>query len=82
LPNERIFTSILDGWCNQQLVRNLALSTIEGRPLAAAKLDLPPRQHSQDHSSSRIAPGWLRTKKNRPTHQSQIVKNDEYGLLE
>ena len=70
LPNERIFTSMLDGRRNQQLARGLAFSTIEGRPVAAARLGLPPRQHFKDHSSSRITLGWLRTKKHRPTHQS------------
>lgn len=30
-PDEQVFTAMLDGWRNQQLARNLAFSTIEGR---------------------------------------------------
>lgn len=30
-PEEQVFTAMLDGWRNQQLARNLAFSTIEGR---------------------------------------------------
>jgi integrase/recombinase XerC len=30
-PEEQAFESMLDGWRNQQLARNLALSTIAGR---------------------------------------------------
>ncbi|WP_218061862.1 tyrosine-type recombinase/integrase [Planobispora rosea] len=34
-PEEQVFTAMLDGWRNQQLARNLAFSTIEGREKAA-----------------------------------------------
>jgi hypothetical protein len=30
-PDEQVFTAMLDGWRNQQLARNLARSTVEGR---------------------------------------------------
>jgi len=30
-PEEQVFEAMLDGWRNQQLARNLALSTINGR---------------------------------------------------
>ncbi|GAA3521421.1 hypothetical protein FHR32_006021 [Streptosporangium album] len=30
-PEEQVFEAMLDGWRNQQLARNLAFSTIEGR---------------------------------------------------
>ena len=30
-PDEQVFTAMLNGWRNQQLARNLAFSTIEGR---------------------------------------------------
>jgi hypothetical protein len=30
-PEEQIFDAMLSGWRNQQLARNLAFSTIEGR---------------------------------------------------
>ena len=30
-PEEQVFTAMLDGWRNQQLARNLAFSTINGR---------------------------------------------------
>ncbi|MBA3488822.1 MAG: site-specific integrase [Longispora sp.] len=30
-PDEQVFTAMLDGWRNQQLARNLAFGTIEGR---------------------------------------------------
>ncbi|WP_406314610.1 hypothetical protein OHA77_39935 [Streptosporangium sp. NBC_01639] len=30
-PEEQVFEAMLDGWRNQQLARNLALSTIEKR---------------------------------------------------
>jgi integrase/recombinase XerC len=33
-PDEQVFTAMLDGWRNQQLARNLAFSTIEGREKA------------------------------------------------
>jgi integrase/recombinase XerC len=33
-PEEQVFTAMLDGWRNQQLARNLAFSTIEGRERA------------------------------------------------
>jgi integrase/recombinase XerC len=33
-PEEQMFTAMLDGWRNQQLARNLALSTISGREKA------------------------------------------------
>ena len=33
-PDEQVFTAMLDGWRNQQLARNLAFSTIEGRERA------------------------------------------------
>ncbi|MEV8183959.1 site-specific integrase [Specibacter sp. NPDC078692] len=33
-PEEQVFTAMLDGWRNQQLARNLAFSTIEGREKA------------------------------------------------
>ena len=30
-PDEQVFQAMLDGWRNQQLARNLARSTVEGR---------------------------------------------------
>lgn len=33
-PEEQVFAAMLDGWRNQQLARNLALSTIDGREKA------------------------------------------------
>ncbi len=30
-PEEQVFAAMLEGWRSQQLARNLALSTIEGR---------------------------------------------------
>ena len=30
-PEEQVFPAMLDGWRNQQLARNLACSTVEGR---------------------------------------------------
>jgi len=30
-PEEQVFTAMLEGWRNQQLARNLAISTVEGR---------------------------------------------------
>ncbi len=33
-PEEQVFTAMLDGWRNQQLARNLAFSTINGREKA------------------------------------------------
>ena len=30
-PEEQVFSAMLDGWRNQQLARNLAFSTVEGR---------------------------------------------------
>jgi integrase/recombinase XerC len=33
-PEEQVFAAMLDGWRNQQLARNLALSTINGREKA------------------------------------------------
>ncbi len=30
-PAEQVFDAMLDGWRNQQLARNLAASTVEGR---------------------------------------------------
>ena len=30
-PEEQVFSAMLDGWRNQQLARNLALSTVDGR---------------------------------------------------
>ena len=33
-PAERVFEAMLDGWRNQQLVRRLAFSTVEGRERA------------------------------------------------
>jgi integrase/recombinase XerC len=35
-PEEQVFTAMLDGWRNQQLARNLALSTINGREKTVA----------------------------------------------
>ena len=34
-PEEQVFTAMLEGWCNQQLARNLALATIAARERAA-----------------------------------------------
>ncbi|WP_186759359.1 hypothetical protein [Arthrobacter alpinus] len=47
LPNERIFASMVDGWCNQQLVRALAFSTIEGRPVPPQDSTNPPKPDSK-----------------------------------
>jgi hypothetical protein len=33
-PAEQVFDAMLDGWSNQQLARNLAVSTVEGRQSA------------------------------------------------
>ena len=30
-PEEQVFAAMLDGWRNQQLARNLAFGTVEGR---------------------------------------------------
>ena len=30
-PDEQVFRAMLEGWRNQQLARNLAVSTVEGR---------------------------------------------------
>ena len=30
-PEEQVFSAMLDGWRNQQLARNLAVSTVDGR---------------------------------------------------
>jgi len=30
-PEDQVFTAMLEGWRNQQLARNLARSTVEGR---------------------------------------------------
>jgi integrase/recombinase XerC len=35
-PEEQVFTAMLDGWRNQQLARNLAFSTINGREKTVA----------------------------------------------
>ena len=44
--DEQVFAAMLEGWANQQLARNLALSTVEGRANAvrafARQLDAYP----------------------------------------
>lgn len=57
-PDEQVFTAMLDGWRNQQLARNLAFSTINGREKAvrafAAHADTLPWGWS-----SQMADEWL-----------------------
>lgn len=57
-PDEQVFTAMLDGWRNQQLARNLAFSTINGREKAvrafAAHADALPWGWS-----SQMADEWL-----------------------
>jgi site-specific recombinase XerD len=53
-PDEQVFTAMLDGWRNQQLARNLAVSTIDGRASAirafARHADALPWQWTAQHA--------------------------------
>ena len=47
-PDEQVFQAMLDGWRNQQLARNLARSTVEGRENTVKAFD----RRSPSHSST------------------------------
>jgi integrase/recombinase XerC len=57
-PEEQVFTAMLDGWRNQQLARNLAFSTINGREKAVGAF----ARHADAfpwHWSAQLVDEWL-----------------------
>jgi integrase/recombinase XerC len=57
-PAEQVFTAMLDGWRNQQLARNLAFSTINGREKAVGAF----ARHADAfpwHWSAQLVDEWL-----------------------